>query len=712
MNLGEFFKDMEPGTIATIAGAPYRVGVPANEAHVGWPIGVARRPNGDMIVVDWHCNRMWRIDQEGTLHIFAGDGIPGDRGNGGPAVDARFSGPHSLVLDKDSNMYVADLRNEAVHKIDERTETITRVAGSGKTGRGGDGGPALEAELDVTCGMAVDAGGNLYLSGEWTNNIRRVDAKTGVIEHFAGQNARHYPSETGDSRPLGGRGLEDWGGPSLGGYHGDGGPASEAGFFHNEHLAFDSNGDLYVCDNSNNRIRKIDMETGIITTVLGNGMPASNGDGGPATEASTLMPDALCFDVQDNMYVGEKYGYKVRKVDAETGIVTTLVGNGVPGYGEEGLPGSETACNSVEAGIWADPNGTVFWCDCSGRVRRYDGATGIVTTVLGGTSVHDGEPATDGFLCAPQSVSTGPDGQIFIADMMTHRVRGIDPETGVIRTVAGNGARAYGGDGGPADKAYLSNPNDVSTDSKGRVVIADTRHGYVRRVDADGTISTIAGTGLQWDKGDGGPAVSACFMETHAVAHGPNDDIYVADATIGRIRKIDASTGIITTVAGTGSPGYSGDGGPAVGARIGAPTNIRFDAAGNMYFADPTHHIVRKIDQTGTITTIVGSGEKGFSQDGTKATDAKLSQPSGLAVAADGVVYVSDSGNNCVRRVAADGRLATVAGCPTPGDAGDGGPATDATLNEPHGLWLYGEDILLACDFYNSRIRAVKLADE
>ena len=117
MNLGEFFKDMEPGTIATIAGAPYRVGVPANEAHVGWPIGVARRPNGDMIVVDWHCNRMWRIDQEGTLHIFAGDGIPGDRGNGGPAIDARFSGPHSLVLDKDSNMYVADLRNEAVHKI-------------------------------------------------------------------------------------------------------------------------------------------------------------------------------------------------------------------------------------------------------------------------------------------------------------------------------------------------------------------------------------------------------------------------------------------------------------------------------------------------------------------------------------------------------------------------------------------------------------------
>ena len=128
-----------------------------------------------------------------------------------------------------------------------------------------------------------------------------------------------------------------------------------------------------------------------------------------------------------------------------------------------------------------------------------------------------------------------------------------------------------------------------------------------------------------------------------------------------------------------------------------------------MYFADPTHHVVRKVDETGVITTVVGSGEKGYSPDGTMATEAKLSQPSGLAVTADGVVYVSDSGNNCVRRVAADGRLETVAGIRTPGDSGDGGPATDAAFNEPHGLWLYGDNVLLVSDFYNSRIRAVKL---
>ena len=273
----------------------------------------------------------------------------------------------------------------------------------------------------------------------------------------------------GDSRPYSGRGL------SLGGYHGDGGPAKNAGFNHPEHLAFDSVGDLYVCDNSNDRVRRIDMRTGIIDTVLGNGQRASNGDGGPAAEASTLMPDAICLDAHDNLYVGEKYGFRVRKVERETGLVRTLVGTGEPGFGEEGLPGPVTRCNSVEAGICADPDGTVFWGDCSGRLRRCDGGTGIVTTVLGGTSVHDGENARAGFLNGPGGMSVGSDGTIHIADVWNQRIRSIDPDTGIVRTIAGTGARAYGGDGGPAVDAHLGNPHDVSVDRAGRVVIADTR---------------------------------------------------------------------------------------------------------------------------------------------------------------------------------------------------------------------------------------------
>ena len=242
-------------------------------------------PDGDLVVADYKGNRLWRIDGEGILHTFAGDGVPGDYGDGGPAIDARVYGPHDLALDRHGNLYFSDLWNNCYRRIDHETGVITRIAGSGRMGRGGTGGPAVDAEIDTTSGIAIDDRGNIYLSGEWDNNIRRIDAGTGTIEVFAGQEARHYPSGEGTRRPYTGRlagTTFSWEtGLSLGGYHGDGGPARDAGFFHPEHVAFDSKGDLYVCDNSNNRIRKIDMKTGIVTTFLGDGRHSSQGDGGP-----------------------------------------------------------------------------------------------------------------------------------------------------------------------------------------------------------------------------------------------------------------------------------------------------------------------------------------------------------------------------------------------------------------------------------------------
>ncbi len=703
MSLRNTFDEMDAGTIATIAGKGLRDGVPAKEADAGWPLGIVRRRDGDLVVADYHGQRIWRIDGEGILHVLAGDGVQGDSGDGGPAIDAQLSDPHDLTQDKDGNLYFSDLHNQVCRRIDYKTGIITRIAGSGKVGRGGDGGPAVEAEMDTHCGIALDNDGNVYISSEWTNNIRKIDAETGTIELFAGHEARHYPSERGTSRPYSGKGL------SLGGYSGDGGPKEEAGFHHPEHLAFDSKGDLYVCDNSNDRIRKIDMKTGIVTTVLGNGDRASNGDGGPAAEASILMPDALCFDVHDNMYVGEKYGFRVRRVDAETGIVTTIAGTGVPGMGEEGVLGTETSCNSVEVGVWADPDGTVFFSDCGGRVRRVDGGTGVVTTVLGGTTIHDGEAATEGFLCGPGGLAVGPDGHIYIADVWSQRIRAIDPASGVIRTVAGNGARAYGGDGGPATEAYLGNPYDVSVDSRGRVVIADTRHGHVRRVDEDGVIRGVAGAAFKWDKGDGGPAVNANLVNVVSVAHGPNDDVYIGDG-IGRIRKIDAETGIIDTVAGVGLQGYTGDGGPAVEARIGNPASVWLDDEGDIYFADSAFHVIRKVDTNGVVSTLAGTGVSGLSPDGTPATEARLARPFGVAVSANGLVYFSDTDNHLVRRIAADGTLETVAGSDTPGFAGDGASSTMASLNSPRGLCFCGDDVLLIGDHFNHRVRAVRLS--
>ena len=706
MPIIEKLKHLPAGESLVIAGVGQRAGIPAKEADAGWPMGVVHRPDGDLIVIDYQWHRIWRIDRDGILHAFAGDGIAGDSGDGGPAVEARFRHPHDLYQDRHGNLYLSDLGNFTIRRIDYETGIVTRVAGNGRVGRGGDGGPAVDAELDCTCGVAVDRDGNVYLSSEWTNNIRRIDARTGIVETVFGHHARHYPSERGESRPYSGPGL------SLGGYHGDGGPAREAGFNHPEHLAFDSRGDLYVCDNSNDRVRKIDMQSGIIDTVLGNGQRASNGDDGPAVEASTLMPDAICLDVHDNLYVGEKYGFRVRKVERETGIVRTVAGTGEPGFGEEGLPGSDTRCNSVEAGICAEPDGTVFWGDCSGRLRRCDGPTGIVTTVLGGTSVHDGEAATAGFLNGPGGLSVGPDGRIIIADVWNQRIRSIDPETGVIRTIAGTGARAYGGDGGQAVDAHLGNPHDVSVDRAGRIVIADTRHGHVRRVDLDGVIHNVAGTAFQWDKGDGGPALSACLMHVLSVTHGPNDDIYIGDAGCGRIRKIDAGTGLITTVAGVGLHGYAGDGGPATSARIGSPTAIRVDRSGHLYFADDRYHVIRRVDgDTGLISTLAGTGEEGFSPDGSRTSQAAMSVPRGLALDARGRVYFSDTGNNRVRRIAENGVLETVVGSGEYGDCDAPVGARNAPLNQPNGLCFYGEDVLLVSDHYNNRLKAVRIGD-
>jgi serine/threonine-protein kinase len=322
-----------------------------------------------------------------------------------------------------------------------------------------------------------------------------------------------------------------------------------------------------------------------------------------------------------------------------------------------------------------------------------------------------GEPANTAFLCGPGGLAVGPDGTILVADVWSQRIRAIDPATGLIRTVAGTGARAYGGDGGPATEAYLGNPHDVAVDAQGRVVIADTRHGHVRRVDADGIIRAVAGTTLQWDKGDGGPALGACLIHVEAVAHGPGGDIYLGDA-IGRIRRIDARSGIITTVAGCGLSGYSGDGGPATQARIGHPTAICVDAQGHMYFADKAYHVVRRVDvdaHSGNITTVAGCGQAGFSPDGTPAQLAKLDTPYGLTIGPDGMLYLADSRNNRVRRIAQDGTLETVVGSGVAGDASDGGPALEARLNEPHGLCFYGENVLLISDHFNNKVKVVKL---
>ena len=688
MTLSTFLRGLEPGTVATVAGVGWKTGGEAAASLAGWPMGVVRTASGELLVADYQGHRIWRIDRDGILHNFAGTGVAGFGGDGGPASRALLSGPHDLWQDPHGNLYFSDLSNYRIRRIDGSSGIITTVAGCGIQGSDGDGGPAVEAQLNVASGVATDLAGNLYTADEYDNTVRRVDTR-GIITRFAGIR--------------------------IPGYNGDGIPASEAALHHPEHLAFDSRGNLYICDNSNDRIRRVDRD-GIISTVFGNPRlvqvdgqlsRSSAGDGLPAAEASVLMPDSLFIDRHDHIYVGEKYGFRVRRVDGRTGLVSTVVGTGLPAYGEDGRVGEETRINSCESGLWVDDDGSVLWADCSGRIRRVDGRTRIVTTVLGGTHVGDGGPATEAALTAPRGLAVAKDGTIYVSDLWHHRIRAIDPVTWTIRTVAGTGARFYGGDGGRAIDAHLANPNDVAVDESGNIYIADQRRAHVRRVDRLGVIRSYLGNGFPWDGGDGGSAASCPITSPISLAISPDGDLFVGDG-IGRIRRVQHATGTVTTVAGIGLWGYTGDGASATQARITEPSSLTFDDKGNLYFTDSANHCVRRVESTGRITTLAGTGRPGRANSGVKAGQAPLRGPQGVAVDEVGTVYISDTGNHRIVAVRPDGTLEVVAGTGEPGDGGDGGPAPECQFNQPSGLAIVEGGCLLVSDQNNNRIRVVK----
>jgi len=684
-----------------IIGNGIKTNLDAKNSDAGWPLGIDQLSNGNLIIADYIFNIIWQINNLGQLNVIAGTGMDGYSGDDNLAINAELSGPHDLVIDKNDNIYFSDLNNQVYRKIDYETGIITTIAGNGKIGRKGDGGLAINAEMDCYCGIAISKEGDIYLSSEWSNNIRIIDNKTGIISLYAGYLSENISSDFNKYKPIIAEKL------SLGGFSGDGGPKELAAFNHPEHLAFDSTGDLYVCDNSNDRIRKIDIKTGIVSTVFGNGDKSSNGDGGLAINASTLMPDALCIDKKDNIYVGEKYGFRIRKIESKTGIVTTVAGNGNPGFGKEDVIATDTECNSVEVGIHVKDD-NVFYSDCSGRVRKID-SKGYVSTILGGISIHDNEDSLEAFLASPFGISLSSNGDIYIADTWNQRIRKIDASDNTISTIAGTGARAYGGDEGLAIDAHLGNPYGVSVNSKNEIYISDTRHSHIRMIDLDGIIHNVAGSAFPWDKGDGGPALSSNLIHSRSIIHDINDNIFFGDSGVGKIRKIDYTTGIITTYAGIGVSGYDGDNKLAISAKLVSPADLSFDKFGNLYFADEGAHVIRKIDINGIITTLAGNGIQGFTEDGIKAINANIDSPSGIDISENGIIYFSDTKNNLIRKIDKDGNLQTLFGINSRKakfeDHYDTNPFNKIIL--PKNLKFYNKNILLVSDHFNHQILAI-----
>lgn len=319
----------------------------------------------------------------------------------------------------------------------------------------------------------------------------------------------------------------------------------------------------------------------------------------------------------------------------------------------------------------------------------------------------DGVPATNAALYYPSGITGGPDGSIYIADLNHDRIRRVRPD-GIITTVAGIGTRGYSGDDGPATAAELSGPQGVAVGPDGSIYIADSGNSRIRRVGPDGIITTVAGNGTNGYSGDGGPATEAELYSPSDVATSSDGSIYIADTITDRIRRIGPD-GIITTVAGNGETyGDIGDGGPATDARLSLPDGIAIGPDGSLYIADTWNNRIRQVRTDGVITTVAGTGTRGYGGDGFPATEAQLNLPSGVAVGSDGSIFIADSRNNRVRRVGPDGIITPVAGIGTGGHSGDGGPPTKAELYEPYGVAIGPDGSLYIADRNNNRIRSIE----
>ena len=479
-------------------------------------------------------------------------------------------------------------------------------------------------------------------------------------------------------------------------------PATNAALNDPTGVFVDGSGNLYIADFGNHRVRKVDAVTGNITTVAGNGTAGFSGDGGPAISASLNHPYRVYVDASGNVYFAEQFNHRVRKVDAVTGIITTVAGNGTAGFSGDGGPAiSASLSNPLE--VLMDGSGNLYIADFGNRRIRKVDPSGTITTVAGNGTISasgDGGPAISaGF--HPNGISLDGAGNIYIADQNNHRIRKVDITSGIISTVAGTGTFGFSGDGGPAIAAKLRNPAGVYVDGVGNIYIADFTNSRVRKVDTLGNINTIAG-GVSGIQGDGGPAIAARLSVPNDTFVDGMGNLYIVDIRNHRIRKVDTS-GIITTIAGGGA----GDGGPVSEANLNVPWGVHIDNAGNLYIADSQYHRVRKVDTSGIITTIAGTGYQGFSGDGGPGSLAELNEPLRVFVDGAGNVYIGDTSNHRVRKVDTAGIITTVAGNGIRGFSGDGGPAVSASLSRPWGVHVDGTGNLYIADVSNHRVRKV-----
>lgn len=700
-------------TISTVAGSAPPNNVSPTAAALEGPVGVVRNASGTIFVLT-DSGVIYKVTPgttaPSTLVIYAGNNTAGSATSGIPATSAVTNEPDGGALDASGNLYFSDGGNCVIREVVAATGIINTVVGTGQCAYTGDGGPATSATLNFPQGIAFDGTGNLFIADINNNVIRRVDAVTKNISTYAGS---------------GGQGST-----------GDGGVATAATLGFPQAVAADANGNLFIVDTNNNKIRRVDVGTQIISTVVGTGVFGYSGDGGTATAATMQAPGGLLVDAAENLYIADSGNAVIRKVTAATNIITTIVGNHGFGFGGDGGPAlSATLTNPF--GIALDPTTGNLWLTdyWNNRIRLYNASNQQISTVVGNGLVGDGGVATSASLYDPRSPTLDSQGNLYIVDAQNNRIRLVDATSKIISTLAGNGivcpqSQETCGDGGSATAASLNIPRTVTIEPSGNLLIGDGGDNRVREV-AGGVITTIAGSTVPNTSnqctnpfsqcGDGGPATSALLFDPRATVLDSHGNIFFVDSQDNRVRRIDATTKIITTVAGNGPAGnagvgcaagaFSGDGGPAVNANLSCPLGLDIDSNDNLFVSDTFNNRIRRIDAaTQIITTVAGNGTQGFSGDAGLATSAGLNQPNRVSVNAAGNFFISDSGNNRIRRVdGTTGIITTFAGNGNFGFGGDNGPALSASFASPTGVVVDNQGNMYIGDLFNNRIRLVLL---
>jgi uncharacterized protein (TIGR03437 family) len=645
--------------IDTVAGSSLLGdGGPAALAQIGNIQALAADHLGNIYLSDTDHHRVRKVSASGVITTLAGTGSAGFSGDGGAATVAQLNFPYGLAVDLAGYLYIADLGNNRVRRVSP-DGMISTYAGGGASGPG-DGAPAVAAQLLSPRNLVVDAAGNLYIAEFEGHRVRKV-TPDGKISTVAG---------TG-----------------VAGFRGEGSLASTAQLAFPAGLAVDRAGLLYIADSQNQRVRKI-LSSGSIVTVLG---------GSAAT--ALLSPTAVAVDTAGDLFAADSTGI-VRCLTA-AGAWIIVAGTGAPGFSGDGGP-AQSAMLTAPRDLAADFSGNLLIAD-GVRVRRVDGR-GDIQTVAGDAYLHavgDGASALNGMLLLPSAVALDSNGNLYIADTGTQRVRLVSPGA-ILETFAGTGAAGFDRDLVPASQAALNSPMGVAA-AAGTVWIADTYNHRIRKV-SGGAISTFAGTGVSGTGAEGLPPLQTQLRGPHSVCLDMGGTLYIVDTSNHRVLRVAAS-GTVTTAAGNGAPGDAGDGGQARLAQLNQPSACAVDSLGNLFIADTFSHRIRRVNPAGVITTVAGTGQPGSAMDETAATVSPLNTPRGVAVDGNANLYIADSANNRVRQVTPDGQIHTIAGIGLPGFTGDGGDGAAARISTPLGLTVDGAGNIYFADSLNNRIR-------